>query len=87
VAVVGPVSSETYGVYLIDADSGAMAVYEWVAAQKTLRLLAARNVNFDLQLDEYNTSPPPREIQELIQQHRRLGEAAPASAPADRPQE
>jgi hypothetical protein len=37
--------------------------------------MAARNYKFDVQLDEYNTEPLPREIQKLVQQHKRLGGA------------
>ena len=73
-AVAGRVTGDSYGVYLIDTQSGTMAVYQWQASRNTLKLLAARNVNYDLQLDELNTEPSPREIHELVQQHRRLGE-------------
>ena len=76
-AVAGRVTGESYGIYLIDTHSGSMAVYQYLASRKTLRLLAARNVNYDLQLDALNTEPAPREIQELVQQHRRLGETPP----------
>jgi len=74
VVVAGKVTSETYGLYLVDVEHGTISVYQYVPSKRTLRLMAARNFTFDVQLDEYNTEPSPREIQRLVQQHKRLGE-------------
>jgi hypothetical protein len=77
-AVAGAIARDGYGIYLVDVDSGTMSLYEWVPDRVTgrkLRLLAARNYSFDLQLDDYNTEPLPREIKALVEQHRRLGGA------------
>lgn len=73
-AVSAQITSGTYGIYLVDPANGTMALYEWLPSprQPKLRLLAARNYRFDLQLDEYNTEPSPREIQDLVSQARRL---------------
>lgn len=84
-AVAGQISGETYGLYLFDRRSRIITMYEWVPATRKLRLLAARNTTYDQQLDEYNTEPPPSEIQKLVQQGERLGvqagsEAAPSAA-------
>ena len=50
-------------------------MYQWQAGARKLRLLAARNCTFDLQLDEYNTEPSPNEIQNLVRQGRTLSGA------------
>jgi len=72
-AVAGQISGETYGLYLIDRRSGVITMYEWQPTTRKLRLLAARNITFDLQLDEYNTEPSPSEIQSLVRLGQRLG--------------
>jgi len=67
-AVAGRLTSDSYGIYLIDTSRGTMAVYQWLPSTKKLRLLAARNYLFDTQLDEYNTEPLVRDIKELVKQ-------------------
>ncbi len=73
VAVAGQLTSDSYGIYLIDTRKGTMAVYQWLPNVKKLRLLAARNLSYDLQLDEFNTEPLVRQIKQLVEQHRSLG--------------
>ena len=73
-AVAGQVTSDSYGLYLIDTENGTMAVYQWLPGIRKLRLMAARNYEFDLKLDEYNSDDPsPSEIKQLVEQHDRLG--------------
>jgi hypothetical protein len=72
IAVAGKVTSETYGLYLLDEKNGTISVYQYVPARRKLRLMAVRNFRFDVQLDEYNTEPPVREIKDLVQKHKRL---------------
>jgi len=74
VAVAGQVSDQSYGLYLIDLKNGTLSVYQYVSSKRLLRLMASRNFTFDVQLDEYNTEPAPREIRKLVQQNKRLGE-------------
>ncbi len=75
IAVSAQITADNYGVYLLDPKRGTMAVYQYQPKTRTLRLMAVRNYGFDVQLDEYNTEPSPREIQQLVQQQLRLGEA------------
>ena len=79
-AVAGQLSNDEYGLYLIDREKGVIAVYQWQPHPRKLRLLAARNTEYDLNLDEYNTEPSPLEIRELVRKARRLEE------PTTRPQ-
>ncbi len=72
-AVAGRISPTTYGLYLVNTRSGTMALYEWQPKGRKLRLLAARNYTFDLQLDNFNTEPAPQEIKKLVEENRRLG--------------
>jgi len=78
-AVAGQVTPETYGLYLVDPANGTICVYQYLPGTRRLRLMAARTYIFDLQLDQYNTEPPPREIKKLVAQHKRLG--GPATRP------
>jgi hypothetical protein len=71
-AVAGQITGDSYGIYLFDRRRNVMTIYQWLPNVRKLRLLAARNVAFDLQLDEYNTEPSPAEIQDLVRQGRRL---------------
>ena len=74
-AVPGQISRDTYGVFLVDSESGRMAVYELESgkAGKKLRLIAARYVAYDLRLDDYNnTEPLPRDVRALIEQQTSL---------------
>lgn len=77
-AVAGKITSDTYGLYLIDRESGIITVYQWIAGRPgKLKLAAARNCSFDLELDEYNTEPSPSEIKSLVRQGRRLRSSEP----------
>jgi len=78
-AVPGQISRDTYGVFLVDSESGRMAVYELESgkAGKKLRLVAARYVAYDLRLDDYNnTEPLPRDVRTLVEQQMSLENAA-----------
>lgn len=79
-AVPGRLTGDSYGVYIIDLENGIINVYQWVPGRRgtgKLKLLAARNINYDLQLDEYNTEPSPKEIKKLVNQSRRLENSQP----------
>ena len=80
IAVAGQLSQDTYGMYLVDLESGTMSVYQCTPDLKRLRLVASRTFVYDLQLDEFNTEPAPREIKSMVEQHRRLG--AETTSPA-----
>jgi hypothetical protein len=73
VAVPGQIGPDAYGLYLIDTQRRTISVYQYIGGSgKELRLLAARTYSYDVQLDEYNTKPSPREIKSLVEQHKRL---------------
>ena len=71
-AMPAQLSEGRHGLFLVDREAGIIAVYEYSNGRE-LRLVAARNFTYDLQLDEYNTTPPPSEVQEIVRQGRRLG--------------
>ena len=74
IAVSAQITSDSYGVYLLNPKRGTIAVYQFQPKSRRLRLMAVRNYSYDVQLDEYNTEPSPREIKQLVGQQQRLGE-------------
>ena len=72
--VAGQVTSDSYGLYLVDTKNSTMCVYQWIPQTRKLRLMAARNYGFDLQLDDYNNEKEtsPAEIKRLVEQQRRM---------------
>ncbi len=84
--VPGQITRDAYGVYLVDPQKGTMCVYQYLATTRTLRLVASRKYVFDLQLDDYNTQPPPSQIREWVEQQKRPPAMAPDDeGPASRP--
>jgi hypothetical protein len=82
IAVVGPVGRDTNGIYLIDTKQETICVYEYRTAQKNLRLLAARQYTYDVQLASYNTDPSPQEIRQLVETASDLDDAPINETPA-----
>ncbi len=80
-AVPAQLGPDTHGLFLIDAENDTLCVYEYApgsgSSAAELRLTAARRYSFDMRLEDYNTQPPPREIRDLVEQHRRMEEASP----------
>lgn len=74
-------SSNTWGCYVLDANGQTLTAYQYYSGEKLLRLVAARNVRFDRQLGDFQTSPPPSEVQAMVERERAAREAPPV-APA-----
>jgi hypothetical protein len=74
IAVAGKITPETHGLYLIDLKNGTVSVYQYLSGSHKLRLMASRNYTFDVQLDEYNTEPPVKDIRKLVQEHKRVAD-------------
>ncbi len=80
-AVAGQLTARTYGLFLVDAKRGAVAIYEYVPNERKFHLRAARNITYDLQLESYNTEPAPGEIADLVRQARKISDRPPAPRP------
>ncbi len=63
-------SVNTWGCYLLDIDAQTLCVYQFYPGDKQLRLLSARNFRFDRRLNNFNTFPMPREVEELLEKER-----------------
>jgi hypothetical protein len=53
---------------VLDAQSRVMSIYEVNRTSGTITLKSVRNIGWDLQLEEFNSSnPTPREIRSLVE--------------------
>lgn len=69
-AVPIQLSRDNYGLAMFDVSAKTLWIYEFTSrapAQTRLRLVAARSFQFDRLLDDYNTSPRPTEIKDMLE--------------------
>jgi hypothetical protein len=67
----GQMTKSTYGVYMVDVDTGTIWCYEYTAAKRKLRLAAARSWRFDRYLETYNCEDlSPGDVEQLVDQER-----------------
>lgn len=67
----GQLGPQQYGVFLMDLDSGTLCVYETLPDRARLRLVAARNFQYDRFLKDFNNeSPTPHQVKRLVMQQR-----------------
>jgi hypothetical protein len=59
-------SGNTWGCYLLDVDRGTLCCYQYLPGSRELQFVAARNFRNDVQLTNFNTSPSPAEILNLV---------------------
>jgi hypothetical protein len=64
--VPGQFSPNTWGCYLMDVDSQILCAYQFYPGDKQLRLVASRSFRYDHKLKEFNTTPSPDEVSELV---------------------
>lgn len=62
----GQMAINLWGCYVMDVERQTLCAYEYVPGRKQLQLVAARFIGHDRQLKDYNTSPPPQEIERLL---------------------
>ena len=78
----GQVATNLWGVWLLDVDGQTLVVYEYVKGERSLRLIAARDVRWDRQLDDFrNASPTPAEVRELVEAQRQAKAGGDAQNP------
>ncbi len=84
-AFTGQLTARTFGVFMMDVDTGTIWCYELDRAEHgplQLRLVAGRSWIFDRYLEEYNVADPvPGAVREMIR-HQRTDRAAGDVAPA-----
>lgn len=66
-------SVNTWGCYVMDVDSQTLVAYQFLPGEKQLRLIAARDFRFDRRLSNFNTTPAPAEVDELLKKEQQTG--------------
>ncbi|MFI5378680.1 MAG: hypothetical protein ACHRHE_05245 [Tepidisphaerales bacterium] len=70
-------SGNTWGCYLIDVDRSTLCCYQYFPGTRELQFVAARNYRNDTQLSNFNTTPSPADIQNLVNKQNQGGPAQP----------
>lgn len=87
-AFAGQISSRSYGLFMLDVDSGTIWCYEIARGtldEPHLKLVAARSWIFDRYLEEFNVAAPtPGEVRRLVEQQQ-AAQRAPAQPPGGEP--
>jgi len=71
-------SQNTWGCYVMDPQNQTLSVYQYLPHEE-LRLLAARDLEYDRRLKQYNTSPPPADIKAMLDRSDEPARAAPTT--------
>ncbi len=72
-AFSGQLSKGTYGVYVVDADTMTIWVYEYLSQKGCLRLAASRTWRYDRYLENYNICDlPPDVVEQMVEEQRRF---------------
>lgn len=87
-AFTGQLDSKTYGLFMMDVDSGTIWCYEIAKGQpgvgSCMKLVAARSWIFDRYLEEFNVAAPtPAEVRQLVEQQQTNRPGAGAAGPGN----
>jgi hypothetical protein len=70
-ALTGQLTSNSYGLFMVDVDTGSVWVYQYLPSTRRLRLVAARSFMYDRHLEDYNSdNPSPAEVAQWVQRAR-----------------
>lgn len=63
-------SQTTWGCYVLDIDTQALCAYRYRPTNDgtDLQLVAVRKISYDRKLSNFNTSPTPTEVRQLVEQ-------------------
>ncbi len=65
-AFTGQLDKNSYGLFMMDVDSGNIWCYQYVPAARKLKLVAARSFSYDRYLEDYNCEEPTIEQTKLL---------------------
>jgi hypothetical protein len=69
-AFTGQLTKDSYGVFMVDIDTGVIWCYRYVSGKNVLQLVAARDWRFDRYLEDFSTEPPTSFVQEQVEAQR-----------------
>jgi len=82
----GQLSNNTWGCYLLDVDTQTLCAYQFYPGDKQLRLIAARNFRYDRKLGNFNTTPAPQDVAELVKKEQESLRVMGSNATPDSPE-
>jgi hypothetical protein len=82
----GQLSNNTWGCYLLDVDTQTLVAYQFYPGEKQLRLVAARNFKYDRKLSNFNTTPVPQEVADLVKKEQQINRVVGANVPPTSPE-
>lgn len=62
----GQMQKERWGCFVMDVNRETLIAYEYFPGTRQLQLAAARSIHFDRSLEDFNTDPAPRKIEQLL---------------------
>lgn len=72
----GQLQRDRWGCFVMDTNTETLWAYEYFPGTRELQLAAARSFRHDRHLENFNTAPPPQEIEQLLNLQRQ-GRQAP----------
>ena len=88
VIMPGQLAPNHWGCYVLDSQNQTLSVYQFEPGEHDLKLAAARDIQYDRKLGNYNTSPAPEDIRKMLERAEEPSRAAPATerSPESAPQ-
>jgi hypothetical protein len=77
-------SDRVWGCYVLDADNQTLSCYQYWPGERVLRLVAARSIEHDHRLKNFNTDPDPEFVKGMLEKEARgvrAAETPPTEAP------
>jgi len=78
--------SNFYGCYIMDVDAQTIAAYQMFPGEHQLKRIPARTSRNDRRLNNYNTSPDPNEIKQLVDKEQAAIRGADAKRAPESPE-
>lgn len=70
-AFSGPLTRNSFGVFMVDVDTSTIWAYEYDPAKQCLRLAAGRSWQYDRYLEQFSACDlPPERVRELVEQEK-----------------
>jgi len=74
-------SQNLWGCYVMDVDRQTLCAYQYLPGERQLRLVAARGFRHDHKLTNFNTTPDPADVEQLVNKPARPAAAPPSTTP------
>lgn len=69
-AFTGQLTKDSYGVFMVDIDTGVIWCYKYLSSKNVLQLVAARDWRYDRYLEDFATEPATEVVREQVEAQR-----------------